>query len=251
MDCFEWLLDKQRQGLVKTAGFSYHAGAELLDRILTEHPQMQFVQLQINYLDWESNAIQSKACYEVAVKHGVPVIVMEPVKGGTLARMPRKVEEHLRAAHPDWTPASWAMRFAAGLPSVQMVLSGMNSMEQMLDNTDTITNLSPLTEDDLRVLREAVDLLNSDNAIPCTGCSYCTNGCPKHIAIPQYFSLYNADLQEVKEKGWNPQGTYYQNLIKTFGKASDCIACGQCEDVCPQHLPIIKHLAKVAEYFEK
>ena len=251
MDCFAWLLDKQREGLVKTAGFSYHAGAELLDQILTKHPQMQFVQLQINYLDWESDAIQSKACYEVAVKHGVPVIVMEPVKGGTLARMPRKVEEHLRAAHPDWSPASWAIRFAAGLPGVMMVLSGMNTMEQMLDNTDVIANLTPLTEADLRVLHEAVALLNSDNAIPCTGCSYCTNGCPKRIDIPHIFSLYNADLQEVKEKGWNPQGLYYQNFIKASGKASDCIACGQCENVCPQHLPIIKHLATVAGYFEK
>lgn len=251
LDCFNWLLDKQKKGLVKTVGFSYHAGAELLDRILTEHPQMQFVQLQINYLDWESNAIQSRACYEVAVKHNVPVIVMEPVKGGTLARMPKKVEEHLRAFHPDWTPASWAIRFVAGLENVMVVLSGMNDMAQLLDNTKAVDELKPLTADEQRVLREAVELINSDNAIPCTGCAYCVSGCPQKIAIPQYFSLYNADKQEAEGKGWHPQGTYYNNLAKNFGKASDCIGCGQCEGVCPQHLPIIRHLQEVADYFEK
>ncbi len=250
LDCFQWIADKKAQGLVKHIGFSFHDNAELLDRVLTEHPEMEFVQLQINYLDWESEGIQSGKCYEVATKHGKPVIVMEPVKGGTLAAVSENVEALFKQYHPDWSVSSWAIRFAASLDNVKMVLSGMSNMEQLLDNTNYMTDFQPLTEEEQSVIRQATDMINANIAIACTGCSYCTEGCPMKIAIPKYFSLYNADMQEVKSKGWTPQGEYYNRLTEEFGKASICIACGQCERACPQHLPIIKHLQTVAGHFE-
>lgn len=249
-DCFAWIAEKKRQGLIKHMGFSFHDTAEVLDKILTEHPEMEFVQLQINYLDWDSEGVQSRKCYEVATKHGKPVIVMEPVKGGTLAKLPAAAEKLLRATNPEASVPSWAVRFAAGLPNVKMVLSGMSSTEQLLDNTGFMQDFVPLTQQEQAVIAQVVDTINASIAIPCTGCAYCTEGCPMHIAIPKYFSLYNADLQELKDKDFTSQGTYYDNLTLKFGKASDCIACGQCESVCPQHLPIIENLKRVAKQFE-
>lgn len=251
LDCFQWLREKKEQGLVKKIGFSFHDTAELLDKVLTEQPGMEFVQLQINYLDWDSEGIQSRKCYEVAKKHNVPVIVMEPVKGGTLAQVPKSVEKMFKEYHRELSVPSWAIRFAASLDNVMMVLSGMSNMEQMLDNLSYMENFQPLDEREQQIVLQAVNLINENIAVPCTGCSYCTDGCPMNIAIPKYFSLYNADLQEIKEKSWTPQGEYYDNLTKSFGKASDCIACGQCESACPQHLPIIEHLKTVAGHFEE
>ena len=206
LDCFTWIQEKKKQGLVKTIGFSFHDGPELLEKVLQEHPEFEFVQLQINYLDWDSVGVQSRQCYEVATKYHKPVIVMEPVKGGTLAKVPEKVENMYKEYHPDMSVPSWAIRFAASLDNVMMVLSGMSNMAQLEDNISYMKDMQPLHDDEYQLIRQAVDIINSTIAIPCTGCSYCTEGCPMHIAIPKYFSLYNADLQEVEEKGWTPQG---------------------------------------------
>ncbi len=250
-DCFRWLQEKKAQGLVKHMGFSFHDSAELLDEILTKHPEMEFVQLQINYLDWESQWIQSRKCYEVAVKHQVPVIVMEPVKGGTLAKLPEEAERLLKEHTPELSISSWAIRFAASLDNVMMVLSGMSNMEQMDDNLSYMDHFKPLDEEEKRLVFRAAELVNAQIAVPCTGCSYCTEGCPEHIAIPQYFSLYNEDMREkLEEKGWTVNYTNYKHLTRDFGRAGDCIACGQCEEVCPQHLPIIEKLKKVSGHFD-
>lgn len=251
LDAFHWLQERKAAGDVRHIGFSYHDSAALLDKVLTEHPEMEFVQLQLNYIDWESEGIQARKCYEVAEKHGKPVIVMEPVKGGTLAKVPEGTEQAFKAYAPGLSVASWAIRFAASLPNVAVVLSGMSNMAQMNDNISFIKDFAPLNEAEKQLVENAVKDINSSIAIPCTGCSYCTEGCPQNIPIPRYFSLYNADLQECAEKGWKPQQEYYDRATASFGKASQCEECGQCEEMCPQHLPVIEHLKTVADYFEK
>ncbi len=250
-DCFQWLLDKKAKGLVKHAGFSFHDSAQLLDEILTKHPEMEFVQLQINYLDWESEWIQARKCYEIAVKHGKPVIVMEPVKGGTLAKVPEEAEKLFRESAPHMSVPSWAIRFAASLDNVMMVLSGMSSLEQLEDNLSYMEHFQPLTEEEKKLTGKVADIINAQIAVPCTGCSYCTEGCPQKIAIPQYFSLYNEDMREnLEEKGWTINFAQYEILTGKFGKAKDCVECGQCESVCPQHLPIMEKLKDVSAHFD-
>ncbi len=249
-DCFNWLLDKKESGLVRHAGFSFHDKAEVLDKVLTDHPEMEFVQLQLNYLDWESEWIESRKCYEVAEKHNKPVIVMEPVKGGTLANVPDPVRDLFKAYDPEKSIPSWAIRFVASLPNVMVVLSGMSSLEQLQDNTDYMGDFVPLTEKEKKLCMTASDMINGQIAIPCTACSYCTDGCPMNIAIPQYFSVYNEDMREnLKEKGWSASMNVYNSLAAEFGKPADCIACGQCESACPQHLPIIENMKILTEHF--
>lgn len=244
-DCFEWLKNKKEQGLVKTMGFSFHDTADVLDKILTEHPEMEFVQLQINYIDWESDDVQSRKCYEVAVKHGIPVIVMEPVKGGMLANVPEEAEKLLKDCHPDMSVSSWAVRFVASLDNVFMVLSGMSNMEQLLDNTDYMIDFQPLSAEEYALIEKAVEIIKAQVEIPCTGCAYCVDGCPVNIPIPEYFNLVNERAKKIDTFG------KYEKLSENKGKASECVACGQCEAICPQHLHIIDELKKVAETFEK
>lgn len=249
-EIFSFLSAKKAEGKIRKIGFSFHDTADVLEDLLTEHPEVDFVQLQINYLDWDSDAIQSRQLYETAVKHGKPVIVMEPIKGGTLAMLPNEAQKLLDARLPGHSAASWALRFAASLDNVQMVLSGMNTMEQLTENISCMEDFTPMSEEDLSCLKKVTDIINADTAIACTGCSYCIHDCPKDIAIPKYFSLYNTDLQELKTKSWTAQGMLYGHFAERFGKAGDCIQCGQCEKMCPQHLPIRKLLKTVAEHFE-
>lgn len=247
---FEFLAKKKAAGLVKHIGFSFHDTADTLEQILSEHPEVDFVQLQLNYLDWENEIIQSRKCYETAKRHRKPVIVMEPVKGGTLATVPTETEKLLKEASPDMSIASWAIRFAASHDNVMLVLSGMSNMEQLQDNLSYMENFKPFTKEEFASVQKAAEIINKSVTIPCTGCSYCINNCPMNIAIPKYFSLYNTDMQELETKAWTAQTMLYGHLAEQFGKASACIGCGQCEKMCPQHLPIIQCLKQVAERFE-
>ena len=244
---FEFMKKVKAEGKARHIGFSFHDKAELLDRILTEHPEMEFVQLQINYLDWDNESIQSRQCYEVAVKHNKPVIVMEPVKGGSLARVPEEADKLLKACHPDMSAASWAVRFAASLENVFLVLSGMSTLEQVVDNTSYMQNMAPLTQAERDIIRQEVEIISSSVAIACTACQYCVDGCPQRIPIPKYFSLYNDQKQFGFTGG---HALYYANLAQDFGRASDCIGCKQCEEHCPQHLDIVQQLKSVAKVFD-
>jgi len=247
LDCINWLRKKKKEGLVKHMGFSFHDSAEFLEKVLSENDDFEFVQLQINYLDWDSESVQSRKCYEVARAHGLPVIVMEPVKGGTLAAVPPSVEEIFKSADANMSVPSWAIRFAAGLDGVMVVLSGMSNMAQLTDNTNYMRDFKPLSENEKALVFKAADMIRNSVAIPCTGCSYCTGGCPSNIAIPQYFKLYNSIKKGAPERKVKDE---YKSMNNDFGRASECIECAQCESVCPQELKIIDLLKHVADTFE-
>ena len=237
---FDYLRELKAAGKIRHMGFSFHDNAETLDKILTEQLDMEFVQLQINYLDWEDKGVQSRLCYETATKHGKPVIVMEPIKGGSLANPPKKAEKILKDANPDASCASWAIRFAASLPNVMVVLSGMSELWQVEDNLSYMDNFKPLTESEYKTIAEATE--NIKFAIPCTACRYCTDGCPMSISIPDIFAAYNTMKHDIHKKGEAREK--YAEIIKTSGRASDCIGCEQCVNACPQHLEIPRLLSE-------
>jgi predicted aldo/keto reductase-like oxidoreductase len=245
---WDFVAAQKEKGLVKHMGFSFHDSADRLDEVLTKHPEMEFVQLQLNYGDWESGSVQSRKCYEVALKHGKPVVIMEPVKGGMLAKLPDGVARILAEADPSASQASWAIRFAASLDNVITVLSGMSTLGQMEDNLSYMTAFKPLNEAEKATLETARRALEAIPRVPCTSCEYCVKGCPQGIHIPQFFDAVNkymiySDLGAAK---------FGYALEQKFGstKASECIECGQCEDVCPQKIPIIDELKKTVALLE-
>lgn len=244
-DEFRFLREKKAEGLAKRIGFSYHGNASLLDKILTAHPEVDVVLLQINYLDWESAGIESKKCYEICVQYGKKVIVMEPVKGGTLATIPAEAENKLRFLHPEWTPADWALRFVQSLPEVEICLSGMGAIEQVEAN---IKPFEPLTEEEIALLLEIGNLVEGKTAIACTGCQYCIPHCPQKIPIPTYIKMYN-EVFRYPDDDWKIIPSYRQVALSA-GKASDCIECHSCEKHCPQSLAIVNHLKNIATKFE-
>ena len=237
----------KEEGKIKHVGISFHDRAEVLDAILTEYPQIEVVQIQFNYLDYEDPAVQSKKCYEVCRKHNKPVLVMEPVKGGSLVNLPEEAKKVLEDLHGG-SPASYAIRFAAGFEGIEMVLSGMSTLEQMKDNLSFMKDFKPLTEEEHAAVKKVCDIIHSKNLIPCTACRYCIDGCPKHISIPDLFACMNT--KQIYHD-WNAD--YYYNNVHTVdhGKASDCVECGKCEKACPQHLKIRELLKEVAKGFEK
>jgi len=242
--CWEFCEQKKREGKIRNFGFSFHGGPELLDEMLTAHPDVDFVQLQINYADWNSNAIWSRANYEVCRKHGKDIVVMEPVKGGLLAEIKPELLKKFTAFNPEATAASYALRFVGSLPGVKMILSGMNSMEQMLDNISTFADFIPLSDAEKKAVEEVREEMLAVPVVPCTSCRYCCDGCPSQINIPDIFKAYNMLLTFGEH---NRPHYFYDGLLATgSGKASACIECGQCEAACPQHIEIIAKLKEAS-----
>ena len=245
---WDWIAEKKAEGVIRHAGFSFHSTPEELDELLSAHPEMEFVQLQINYADWDNPAVQSRRCYEVARKHHKPVIIMEPVKGGMLANPPEQVANVLEAAEPNSSVASWAIRFAASLPGVITVLSGMSDVAQVQDNLSYMRTFETLTDAQHATIERAQHELAKIPLIPCTRCNYCAKVCPNEIGISGTFTAMNmhtlyGDLETAKkERTWQ---------VDRHGKrpADDCIKCGRCEQACPQHIKIRDELARSIELF--
>ncbi len=245
---WDFVKELKEQGLIKHWGFSFHAAPDLLDKILTDHPDAEFVQLQLNYADWENPRVTSRENYEVARRHGKSIIVMEPVKGGALAKPPKDVQKILREANKDASFASWAIRYAASLDGIITVLSGMSNLEQMRDNLSYMKDFKPLDKDEQTAIRKAQEAITKIKSIPCTGCHYCTAGCPKKIPIPEIFEARNQQLVWGQlEEGVRRYGKATENA----GKASDCIACGQCEKACPQQIDVINRLRECSSNFDQ
>ena len=244
---YETAFALKAEGRIRHVGLSFHDRAEVLDQILTEYPQIEVVQIQFNYLDYDDIAVQSRKCYEVCRKHGKPVLVMEPVKGGSLVNLPEEAKKVLDDLHGG-SPASYAIRFAAGFPGMMMVLSGMSNMEQMKDNLSYMRDFKPLNETELAAVNKVQEIFHKMNMIPCTACRYCVEGCPKQISIPDLFAIMN--IKQLHHD-WNAD-YYYEEVHTASGRrASDCLKCGKCEKICPQHLPIRKLLEEVAKEFDK
>ena len=249
LDGFNYLRQMKKEGKALHIGFSFHGSPAMLDRILTEQPDMEVVQLQINYLDWEDRTVEAHKCYDVCVKHGKPVVVMEPVKGGSLANLPAEAARLFEEKAPGKSAASWAIRFAASHENILTVLSGMSNEEQVMDNIATMQDFVPLTDEEKSLTQRAAANIRKDIAIPCTACRYCTSGCPMQIVIPDYFTIYN-NIKKFGETAMTDVYNYYNNLIQIHGAPGDCIKCGLCEEHCPQHLPIRDLLEEVKAAIE-
>ncbi len=242
---WDFVKQKKDEGLVRHWGFSLHDGPEALDALLYAHPDADFVQLQANYLDWDDPVIQARRCMEVAQRHGVPVVIMEPARGGRLAELPERVAAPLKAAAPDASLASWAYRFCFNLPNVVTVLSGMSTLDQARENIATFQTNRPFAEDEQHALDEAVDVLRSLASVPCTNCRYCVKDCPQGVSIPEIMGLLNLEL--MTENNEFVKGLYQWQAP---GRASTCIGCGACEAMCPQSIDIIHQLEVAKEHFE-
>ena len=244
---WDYVRGLKEKGLVRHIGFSIHDKADALDKILTEHPEMEFVQFQLNYADWESPTIQAQKCYEVALKHHKPIVVMEPVKGGNLANLTESIRKIFEDANPNVSLASWAIRYAASLDNIITVLSGMSTIDQVRDNVSYMEKFQPLNQDELAVIERASKAISEIPSIPCTACEYCVEGCPQNIPIPNIFAAYNRKLiyQDLASAKGN-----YGFATRTSGKASDCVACGDCEQVCPQHIEIIQNMNTIGQELE-
>ena len=249
LDCFNWGLQKKAEGKIRHFGFSFHGSPDLLERLLDEHPEVEFVQIQLNYLDWNNPVVRSGKLWDILSKRNIPMIIMEPCKGGSLAKLKPELEAKYKALRPDSSVASWAFRFVGSLPGVMTILSGMTHIDQMQDNISTFTNFEPLSDDEQRSVEEVTAIMLDIPQIGCTACKYCVDGCPMQISIPDVFRVINT--MDLYNEGFRPR-MFYSGLIDIGkGRASDCIVCGQCEGVCPQHLPIISLMKKAAERLDK